>query len=178
MAVAEKDRVTIGRIERPFGVKGGVKVRSLSDVPGRFDGLASVTVLGATGHVSDRTVTQVRRAGSTYILHFDGITTPEEAGTLRGGLIQVPRGERLAPQADTYYECDLIGLAVQDETGRELGQVEAIWDLPGHQMFVIKQAQRELLIPAAKEFVKAVDLKRRRMTVHVIEGLVELRDAV
>ncbi|WP_455389518.1 hypothetical protein, partial [Petrachloros mirabilis] len=29
--------MTIGKIERPFGVKGAVKVRSLSDVPGRFD---------------------------------------------------------------------------------------------------------------------------------------------
>ena len=178
MAVAQDDRVTIGKIERPFGIKGEVKVRSLSDVPGRFDHLASVSVLGTTGQVSERTVTHVRRTGSTYILQFDGITTPEEAGTLRGGLIQVPRLECRGSEADTLYECDLIGLTVQDEAGSELGQIETIWELPAHQVLVVKQAEREVLIPAAREFVKAVDLKQRRMTVHVVEGLVEDLDAV
>lgn len=173
MAVAQDDRVTIGRIERPFGVKGAVKVRSLSDVPGRFDHLASVCVLGTTGQISDRTVTHVRRAGTAYIVHFDGVTTPEEACALRGGLIQIPRADGHARADDTFYECDLIGLTVQDEAGRELGQIETIWELPGHQVFVVRQDGREVLIPAAKEFVKAVDLQQRRMTVHVIEGLVE-----
>lgn len=173
MAVAQDDRVTIGRIERPFGVKGAVKVRSLSDVPGRFDHLASVYVLGTTGQISDRTVTHVRRAGTAYIVQFDGVTTPEEAGALRGGLIQIPRAESHAQADDTFYEFDLIGLTVQDEAGRELGQIETIWELPGHQVFVVRQDGREVLIPAAKEFVKAVDLQQRRMTVHVIEGLVE-----
>ena len=39
MSSIEIDLVTIGKIERPFGVKGAVKVRSLSDVSGRFDQL-------------------------------------------------------------------------------------------------------------------------------------------
>ena len=178
MAVAQDDRVTIGRIERSFGVKGAVKVRSLSDVPGRFDHLTSVSVLGTTGQISNQTVTHVRRAGAAYIMQFDGISTPEEAGLLRGGLIQVPRRKSHAPEADTFYECDLIGITVQDETGCELGQIETIWELPGHQVLVVKQDGREVLIPAAKDFVKAVDLVQHRMTVQVIEGLIEQLDAV
>ena len=66
--------MTIGKIERPFGVRGEVKVRSLSDVPGRFEHLNQVQVVGADGaSCRDRTVTHVRRAGDTYIVRFEGM---------------------------------------------------------------------------------------------------------
>ncbi len=173
MTTAQTDLVTIGKIERPFGVKGAVKVRSLSDVPGRFDRLGDVSVMGITGQMVDRTVTHVRRAGPAYIVQFAGITTPEGAGVLRGGLIQVPRCEPSARAGNALYECDLIGMAVVNEEGQELGAVETIWELPGHQVFVVRKDGRELLIPAAKNFVTAVDLAQRRMTVRGIEELVE-----
>jgi 16S rRNA processing protein RimM len=170
--------VTIGKIERPFGVKGAVKVRSLSDVPGRFDHLGAVSVAGAAGKIVEQTVTHVRRAGPIYIMHFAGITTPEEAGTLRGGLIQVPPCEPSARSTDALYECDVVGMAVMDEAGHDLGVVETILDLPGHQLFVVRKDGRELLIPAAKNFVAAMNVAERRMTVRRIEGLVEDRDAL
>jgi 16S rRNA processing protein RimM len=178
VAVTQDDRVTIGKIERPFGLKGEVKVRSLSDVPGRFDHLDAVGVMGPTGQMSDKTVTHVRRAGETYIMRFAGVTTPEEAGTLRGGLIQIPRTKRPAQSNDLFYECDLVGMRVEDEKGHELGVVDTVWDMPGHHIFVVRKGDRELLIPAAKNFVKAVDVPQRRMVVQIIEGMVEDPDAL
>jgi len=174
----QTDLVTIGKIERPFGVKGAVKVRSLSDVPGRFEQLGAVSVMSAGGLAVDRTVTHVRRAGPSYILQFHGVTTPEEAGTLRGALIQVPRCEPSSRQGDALYECDLIGMAVVDEAGHHLGLIETVWELPGHQVFVVRQEGREVLIPAAKHFVTAVDLAQKRMTIRTIEGLVETSHAL
>ena len=165
--------VTIGKIERPFGVKGEVKVRSLSDVPGRFESLGAVQVMDVEGQRVNRTVAQVRRAGSTYIMQFQGINTPEEAGTLRGALIQAPHREVDSSRDGMWYQCDLIGMAVVDEAGHALGLVDTIWDLPGHQVLVVKQEDREVLIPAVKEFVKTVDLANKRMTVRTIEGMVE-----
>lgn len=178
MTSAPTELVTIGKIERSFGVKGAVKVRSLSDVPGRFDQLGAVSVRSAQGRVVDRTVTHVRRAGATYIMQFEGITTPEEAGMLRGALIQVPRCDPSSRHGDALYECDLIGMRVIDEAGHDLGLIETIWELPGHQVFVVKQETREVLIPATRNFVTAVDLAQNRMTVRTIEGLVEAPDAL
>lgn len=169
------EMVTIGRIDRPFGVHGAVKVRSLSDRPGRFERLGAVRVAAQGGAAVDRTVRDVRRAGPSYIVEFEGVTTPEEAALLRGALLQVPR---VAPSVsegapDVWYECDLIGLSVADEAGHELGSLETIWELPAHPVFVVKQKDREVLIPAVKEFVRSVDVAHGRMTVRTIEGLVE-----
>jgi ribosomal 30S subunit maturation factor RimM len=52
--------------------------------------------------------------------------------------------------------------------------LETIWELPGHHVFVVTQDGREVLIPAVKEFVKAVDLAQRRMVVRRIDGMVEV----
>lgn len=166
------DMVTIGQIDRPFGVHGAVKVRSLSDRPGRFERLEAVRVTERGGQTVDRTVKHVRRAGSSYIIEFEGVTTPEEAGTLRGALLQVPHGTA-AQEGDAWYECDLVGMTVVDEAGHELGSLETIWELPAHPVLVVKQGSREVLIPAVKEFVRTVDIAQGRMTVRTIEGLVE-----
>lgn len=172
MTVAQAEFVTIGRIERPFGVKGAVKVRSLSDVPGRFDRLGDVTLVNAAGQTSERRVTHVRRVGSGYIVQFAGMISPEDAGLLRGCVMQIPR-ESLPTMSGVYFECDLIGMTVVDEAGQEIGSVETMWELPGHHVFVVKRDGREVLIPAAKAFVTSVDLDHRRMVVHGIEGLLE-----
>ena len=178
MTTAHTDLVTIGKIERPFGVRGEFKVRSLSDVPGRLDQLKQVQVLRPTGQMVDRTVTRVRRAGSTYIMGLEGVTTPEEAGMLRGGLIQVPRSPAATLSADVYFECDLIGMTVENERGEEVGVLETILEIPDNHLFVVRKGTEEVLIPAAKSFVTSVDLTHRRMMVRGIEDLVEDRHAM
>jgi 16S rRNA processing protein RimM len=169
--VSDLDTVTVGQIERPFGVRGEVKVRSLSDVPGRFEALACVTLVAKNGRTMETSVTHVRRAGTGFIVGLAGITTPEDAGLWRGGLIQVSRGTVPALPAGQYYECDLVGLGVQTEQGQPIGVLEEIWEVPGNHVFVVRQGAKETLIPAAKEWVTAVDCEHRLMTVRLIDGV-------
>jgi 16S rRNA processing protein RimM len=137
-----------------------------------------VQVLEPTGRTVERTVTHVRRAGSSYIMAIAGVTTPEEAVMLRGGLIQVPRISASTLAADVYFECDLIGMTVEDERGVEVGVLETILEIPENRLFVVRKGTEEVLIPAAKSFVTSVDLTRRRMTVRGIDDLVEGRHEV
>lgn len=169
--VNHPETVTVGRIERPFGVRGEVKVRSLSDVPGRLEGLTRVSLLATNGQTLETGVTHVRRAGTSFILGLSAFTTPEEAGVWRGGFIRTVRGAVPDLPAGQYYECDLMGLTVKTETGEPLGVVEEIWELPGNALVVVRDGSKEVLIPAAKEFVVAVDLIDRIMTVRLIDGL-------
>ncbi|MGE0470287.1 MAG: ribosome maturation factor RimM [Nitrospira sp.] len=167
----QPETVTVGQIERPFGIRGEVKVRPLSDVPGRIEGLRRVSLMGRNGQTLETSVTHVRRAGARFILGLTGLTTPEEASLWRGGYIQTIRGTVPELPDGHYYECDLIGLAVRTDEGRSIGILEEIWNLPGNPVFVVRQEEKELLIPAAKELVVAVDLPARTMTVRMIDGL-------
>ncbi|MEO6308183.1 MAG: ribosome maturation factor RimM [Nitrospiraceae bacterium] len=178
MTTAQADFVTIGKIERHFGVRGEFKVRSLTDVPGRLDRLKQVQILETTGQTVERTVTHVRRAGAAYIMGLAGVTTPEEAGALRGGLIQAPRSSAAVLDADVYFECDLIGMTVENERGDEVGVLATILEIPDNRVFVVRKGAEEVLIPAAKSFVTSVDLQRRRMMVRGIDDLVQDRHAL
>lgn len=169
--VEQLETVTVGQIERPFGVKGEVKVRSLTDVPGRWESLTTVCIVGGQGQTLETAVTHVRRAGTGLIVGLAALTNPEDAGQWRGALIQASRTDAPPLPEGAYYECDLVGLAVQNEQGEPIGTLERIWDLPGNHVFVVRQGAKEILIPAAKDLIAAVDLPRRCMTVRMIEGL-------
>jgi len=169
--VGALETVTVGLVERPFGVKGEVKVRSLSDVPGRLETMTDVRLVAPNGKSMDTRVTSVRRAGRQFLVKFAGLTTPEEAGCWRGGLIQVTRGVVPALPAGQYYECDLVGLEVQTEQGRSIGVLEEIMEVPAGHVFVVRQEGKETLIPAVKAWVTRVDLDGGIMTVQNMNGM-------
>lgn len=170
----QAELVTIGRIERSFGVRGEARVRSLSDVPGRFEALREVTIAGPGGKTVETVVTHVRPGGPTWIMGFEAFTTPEQVAEFRGGFLQAPRGDSPALPADQYYQCDLIGMLVQDEAGTQLGCLEAVWNMSDNQSFMVRQDGKEVLIPAAKQVVVKVDVTRRVMTVRLPEGFGDL----
>ena len=168
----QAERVTIGRIERAFGVRGEVKVQSLSDVPGRFGQLKEVTLVAPAGDSLTTTVTHVRPGGRSYIMGFEAFTTPEEAARFRGAWLQIPRTASPSLADGLYYEYDLLGMTVVDEDKHILGRVEEILESSGNHIFVVRRAQQELLIPALKRVIAAVDLVGRVMTIRA-EGMVE-----
>ena len=170
----QAELVTIGRIERSFGVRGEARVRSLTDIPGRFEALRHVTIAGRGGKKIETVVTHVRPGGLTWIMGFEAFTTPEQVAEFRGGWLQAPRGDSPALPADQFYQCDLIGMLVQDETGTLLGRLEEVWEMSRNQSFVVRQDGKEILIPAAKQVVVAVDVARGLMTVRLPEGLGDL----
>lgn len=176
-----EDLITIGKIEKPFGVKGDVRVRSLSDVPGRFEGLRQATLVAPSGRRLAAAVVRVREDRSShgrYVVGFDAFSTPEEAATFRGGLIQIPRSQTPPLPAGQYYEFQLIGLTVKNESGRRLGTLNEVLETGGNHTFVIRDGGRELLIPAAREVVRSVDAEGRTMTVRLPEGLLDGHDAL
>jgi 16S rRNA processing protein RimM len=165
--------VTIGQIVKAHGVHGAMRIRSLSDVPGRFEGLSEVTLVTQAGREVPAKVTQVRKAGDAYLLTVEAVTSPEAAAPFRGGFVKIRRDEAAAPAEGPYYEYQLIGLTVTDESGRSLGVIEEILDTPANPVFVVRQGAEELLIPATKAVVDRIDQQRQTMTVRLPEGLAE-----
>ena len=155
--------VTIGRIVKPFGVRGEIKVESLSDVPGRFEGLQTVylTLPLETASPQETTVTQVREVSAGYLMKCSAFATPEEAAHYRGAWIQIPTNYDLPRDPDTFYQFELIGLQVQDPDGEPMGTVEEILDYPQHHVLVVRNQENEFLIPVNRRTIASVDLERK-----------------
>ncbi len=166
--------MTIGQVGRVHGLRGEVRVRSLSDVPGRFETLARVTVEGPDGARSQMAVRGARPIGNDYLLSFEGIETPEAATRLVGSLLQIAEDQAAPLPEGQYYQHDLVGMAVRTEEGMSVGTLADIFPTGANEVFVIRGASgREQLIPATREVVRAVDVPGRLMTIRRLPGLLE-----
>lgn len=155
--------VTIGKILKPFGVKGHVRVHSLSDVPDRFEGLGLVTLQCPNGTCVETEVQSVRRTREGYIVGFSAFSTPEAAADYRGAFIQIQEQTDLPHAPDTFYQFELVGLQVEDLQGRTVGTVTDILDYPHQQVFVITHDGQEWLLPARKEMIESIDVANGRL---------------
>ena len=155
--------VTIGKILKPFGVRGHVRVQSLSDVPERFKELGTVTLNAPNGDCLETDVQSVRQIGEGYILGFSAFETPESAAQYRGALIQIPEQADLPREPDTFYQFELIGLRVENQEGQTVGTVEDILDYPHQQVLVIRHDEQEWLLPARKAMIESIDIGKGRI---------------
>lgn len=163
---------TIGKIVAPFGLRGAVKVRSLSDVPDRFVSLESV-YLGP--EYTRHTIEVVRpHKGEIYILKFSGVNNADAAESLRNRAMYIPLDQLAELPTDSYYQHDIIGLSVITLSGRKLGVISDIIVTGSNDVYVIAAPSgKQLLIPAIKQIIKQVDLLRKVMYIDPIEGMID-----
>lgn len=153
--------VIIGRIVKPFGIHGEVRVESLTDVPGRFEGLQTVMLAPPDGEKMETQVISVRQSKQGVILGFSAFSTPEAAAPYRGAYIHIPESQNLPREKDVYYQFELIGMQVEDSDGDVLGIIEEVLEYPQHHVLVIRNQEREILIPANRRTIKMVDLTQK-----------------
>jgi len=117
-------------------------------------------------------IEQVRFSKQFVLLKFKGIDNMDEAENLRGGRIIITDNEALPLGEDEYYMRDLYGLEVITDTGEHLGVVEDILRTGAHDVYVVRPAEgKDILIPAVKRYIISIDIPKREMVVHLVEGL-------
>lgn len=164
---------TIGKIVAPFGIRGEVKVRSFSDVPGRFGTLKDV-YLGSQ-HMR-YTVMAARPAAqhAVYVLKLSGIDDINAAETLRNHDLSIPLDQLAELPPNSYYQHDIFGLHVFTLSGREVGEIVDIIATGSNDVYVIDAPSgKQFLIPAIKQIIKQVDLARKVMYIDPISGMID-----
>lgn len=166
------DLVKIGQITSPHGVRGEVRVYPLTDFPERFVNLRRVLLGDAARPIGVHFRGTVK---NLVILELEGVTDRDQAEKLRLQYVQVPRSEVHPLPEGHYYVYDLIGLDVVDPEGKPLGKLVAVDTAnPAHDLYVVETAPRKRhMVPAVREFVKAIDLAAGKMVIAPIPGLLE-----
>lgn len=167
------DRVLVGRVVKPHGIRGEVVVVPLSDVPGRLD---AGTVVSARDR--DWTVDASRWHQGRLLVRFAGVPDRNAAELLRGMELEAEAVDLSG--SETYFAHELVGMAVVGEDGRDLGTVRELIELPaaaGYDLLEVERADgRRWLLPAVDEYVEVredADGTERLVLVDPPEGLVE-----
>lgn len=173
MSFQEKELlISIGRITNSFGLTGEVKVQPLTDFPERFDTISSV-ILSRTGKDEEivAKVTRVKYVSKFVILKLNISNTIEEAKSLKGLYLWIEKEELHPLPTGSFYIFDLIGLDVYLPNGEFVGKVKDVQRLPSNDLFVVSNNEKEMLIPALKEFVEELNPASGRIVVRSKEGI-------
>lgn len=169
-----QDWVAVGEVAAPFGMRGELKVRPLTDFPERF---ARTAMLYAGEDHTPLAVETARIHGPLVVLRLAGIATVEAAEALRGETLWIPASELMPLPQDSYYLHDLVGLRVRHVDGRALGVVADVLTGVGNDLLLVRDPQTgvEALLPAVKEFIKRVDVAGGELLVEPVPGLFDDR---
>ena len=162
--------VCIGMITAPHGVRGAVRVKSFTADP------EAITRYGPLYNAPGSRKFTFSQAGwvrRQVIVKIDGVRDRDQAETLRGTKLYVPRDALPDPDGeDEYYLTDLVGLTADWADGSYQGVVKGVADFgAGDVMEVALEDGRVLVLPFTKDAVPLVDLANRRLVVDPPQGL-------
>ena len=154
----------IGQVLRPQGIKGLVKVKPETDDPARFLDLEFVFVKKGEEYVKTP-VEEISVRDDGVYLRLDQAKDRNTAEKQRDTVLYVDRAHAVALSEDETFICDLIGCRALDTQGNELGVVKDVLQPGGNDVYVIRTPKGEMLLPALRHVIPAVDVQNGTITV-------------
>jgi len=161
----------IGKITRPHGIRGEVHVSAYVDQQLHLQPGSRVIVEAPDRQPVEYRIETARPHKNGLLIGFAGVGDRSSAEAVSGASLFMPRSALPPAEPDTWYWCDLIGLAVYETDGGFLGRVESMIETGSNDVFVVRQGENERLIPAIEQVVREIDLEDGKMVVDLPEGL-------
>ncbi len=167
------ERVTVGRVLRPHGVRGEMVVAVLSDVPGRFAPGNKLLMAREEGGPAEPVVVESERPHkSGVVIRLPGVEDRDRVEELRGAWLEVERSEVPPAPPGTYYHFELLGCRCFDG-GQELGEVVDLAEDGGGLLLIVADGERRVPVPFVASFLREVDVAAGRIDLELPPGLVE-----
>lgn len=186
MRAAGKPRyILVAEVLRAHGLEGAVQARLLADsweALGRPSTLylyaggpagSEASAEGDPAPAQPLPVEWVRGAGQRVQIKLGGVNSREAAAALAGCRLVLPRGAAPPLPEDHYYHYDILGLAVVDAEGRDLGRVAEIVSTGANDVYVVRGPRGEWLLPALRRMITAVDTEGGFLRVENVADLLE-----
>jgi len=171
---AQPSFIAIARIARTRGNRGEVLADLYTDYPDRFSELEEVWLEFSDGRKQCMVLEEAWGHKGREVLKFEGIETISSAETLIGCWVVIPAEKAVPLPQGVYYDHDLIGCSVQDAHGNKFGIVENILHFTGNSLLVVKDSDREHLIPIAESICTRISIEEKSIIVDPPEGLMDL----
>lgn len=168
------DRLKVGAVTSVHGIKGEVKVFPTTDDSRRFKKLKQV-YLDTGKEMLPLEIEGVKFFKQMVILKFKGYENPDDVMKFRQKELWIDRKDAVRLSKDEYFIADLIDMEVCDEEGKLIGTLKDVISTGANDVYAVETPEgKEVLFPAIRQCVLDVDTEARKMTVHVMEGLLDL----
>lgn len=165
------DELQVGVITQTHGIRGEVKVYPTTDDAARFRNLKEV-ILDTGKDRFTLKIENVKFFKQFVILRFQEYDSINDVEKYKRARLLVPRDQAVKLKKDEYFVADMIGLTVVTDEGETLGELKDVLATGANDVYVVSRADgTEVLLPAIKECILAVDMEKRVIKAHIMDGL-------
>ncbi len=169
MRASHPEFITIGQVLSPWGTKGKLKIRVVTDFPQRFTPSAKIYI-----NRQPMTIDSTEWHKGKAIIKLNTIDGIEDAQRLRGQPVEIYYSQLQPLPEGQYYHFQLIGLEVWTTQGELLGNITEILTAESNDNYVVSGAKGEILVPVIEDVVKSIDLNNSRIVIEAMPGLLSL----
>jgi 16S rRNA processing protein RimM len=164
----------VGKIVNTHGIKGEVRIISRTDFPEeRYKIGNTLHIFIADKEPIEVTVQSHRTHKNFDLVTFEGYANVNDVEKFKDSLVKVNESQLGELEEGEYYFHEIIGCTVVTEEGEELGAIKEILTPGANDVWVVKGAKgKEILIPFIDDIVKEIDIEEKRITIHLMEGLI------
>lgn len=164
----------VGVISSTHGVRGEVKVFPTTDDANRFKKLKTV-ILDTGREKMTLNVESVKFFKNMVILKFKEFNNINEIEKYKGKDLLVTREQAVKLAPNENFIVDLIGLKVVTDQGEEFGTLKDVLQTGANDVYIIDGKDgKEYLFPAIPQCILDVNLEEGMVTVHIMDGLLDL----
>jgi 16S rRNA processing protein RimM len=163
----------VGRITGAHGLKGALRLRPDNPDSDSLEQVARV-FLESAGQAREFRLTGLTRLNATTRrITLEGVADVNAAEALKGAVVMLAAEDVPAAKPGEFYYYEAIGCEVFLTDGSRLGTIEEIFSTGAHDIWVVRDGEREVLVPVIEDVVKAMDFAARRVTIEPIPGLLD-----
>jgi 16S rRNA processing protein RimM len=177
MTSVPPELIIVGRVRKAHGIRGELVVEPITDEPDAVFASGRRVIAGTASGDPSKDRRELRILSSRpfkggLIVHFDEIADRTVAELWRDRFLLVPADE-LEPLADDQvYVHELLGMAVELESGETVGKVVDTFELPQGLTLDVAREKGTVLVPYDR-VVTSVDRERRVIRIDPPLGLLD-----
>lgn len=164
--------IVIGKIVGSFGIKGEMKIYPLTNDWSILERFKRFFYL-KNDKLIDLKVESLRVQNKTIVAKIVGFSRIEDVEALKNIELLVYKKDLPDLSSDEYYVYELIGMDVFTDDKEPLGKIIDVMETGAHNIYVVSDGVKEVLLPSIDQVVLERNLEERKMVVHILPGLLD-----
>ena len=160
------DLIKIAKIVSAHGLNGEVKIFPYTDDLSNFKEYKQIYIDGEELEIVSQKI-----ASKFIVLKLKGFDYIDDVKRLLNKDVFIDKAQMPSLDEGEYYIHELIAMEVYSEADELIGTVKDVMETSANHVLVVDHDGKEALIPFVKAFIKELDLKRRKIKVKLIEGI-------
>ena len=166
--------ISIGRVTKTHGLKGDLKFYpSINETWVTEIKQIRLSLENPLINFNNYQIHSISGKDSPLIIKVKGVDSIEDASLLTGQTLYISQDKFPELPEDEYYWFQIEGLKVFDESGRYYGDITEIIRTGSNDVYVVRDDEKELLLPMIDSVVKVINLEEGKLIFHPMEGLLD-----